>query len=89
MSAISYISDAAVVVGSKLIREHLSPDIRSLAGKTVKVFPETAHDVFFKGKKIGKAVKVIPLGVPGDVEPRRILAEHLRSSDPAILDLKA
>jgi hypothetical protein len=45
-SAISYISEAAVVVGSKIIREHPSPTIRSLAGQTVKVFPETAYDVF-------------------------------------------
>ena len=86
--AISYVSEAAVVIGNDKIRNHPNHEMRSLPGKTVKVYPETAYDVFFQGNKIGKTVMIVPANVPGDKKPRWILAKYLQSADPAILKLK-
>lgn len=88
-SAISYVSEVAIVINSEKIKRHSDPQISSLAAKVVKVFPETAHEVFFEGQRMGKTVMVVPLHVSGDMRPRWILTKHLLSSDPIVLKLKS
>lgn len=87
---VRYMGETGVVENCLQIRAHGDSQVRSLAGKTVKVLLGTEKPVIVNGRCIGKNVGVMPVDVPIDplTKPITIMAKFIQSNDPAIKKLK-